>query len=349
MMLRMFKKQWIRYFYFIGGTRILATLSHHYQWDKNNGLKGLRRRRIKSYYILRYHRVNQEEDPFSIEAIHPNLFEKQMAYIRRHYSVMPLDDMLRRSEEKALPWNSIAVTFDDGYHDNYAVAFPILKKFRIPATIFLTTGSIGGGQILWFDRVLRAFKQTKKSRLEIDGFPKPLLWKTIKEKADAAIWTLKFLRGIPEKAKDKSFRAIIDSLEVDEDSSDSNLMLNWDQVRELHKQGILFGSHTVTHPILSQCDEGVVLSELVVSKRMIEERINDEINSFAYPSGRSSDLSEFVIENVKRGGYRFAVTIGRGANDEGEDLFRLRRNAPWSENIPQFAFNLAYSKMMKKD
>jgi peptidoglycan/xylan/chitin deacetylase (PgdA/CDA1 family) len=292
--------------------------------------------------------VNPDKNFFSIKAIPPRLFEEQMAYLRKHFSVLSLYELLQGSQDRSLPSNSVAVTFDDGYRDNYTFALPILKKYRIPATIFLTTGCIETGQVLWFDKILLAFRKTTRLRLEVDDSFEPISWRTTQERLAAATKILRQLRERPDDDKDAMLPIILDSLGVRETIADEEMMLTWEQVREMYDHGISFGSHTVTHPILSRCSEKRILSELTASKHTIEEQIENEVDTLAYPSGRKIDFSEMTIRLAKEAGYRGAVTILAGPNNEGEDPFLLRRDAPAGYSLASFALDLGRCKLKRR-
>lgn len=105
--------------------------------------------------ILMYHHVLPEGGNQSKLVVDLAYFEKQMAFLKkRNYQVVPLDQLfllaLPDKKEKPLPEKSVAITFDDGYEDNYLYAYPILKKFKFPATVFLIAGKIGAdGYLNW--------------------------------------------------------------------------------------------------------------------------------------------------------------------------------------------------------
>src|SRR5437016_5510136 len=114
-------------------------------------------RLARRFQILAYHKVSPDPHPF-FEPVHPDVFEKQIEFLGRYYRVMPLLELVERSGKGDVPAGAVAITFDDGYRDNYEYAFPILKKYRVGATIFVSTGAIETGELLWHDRVFDAFR-----------------------------------------------------------------------------------------------------------------------------------------------------------------------------------------------
>ena len=341
-----FNLRLINGFHLLGGTGVLNEISHFYYWNQSKELSRVSRRVSNCFYILVYHRVNDERDPFSIDAIPTELFEQQMAYLCKNFTVLPLETLVKQANNGTLPRNGVAITFDDGYRDNYLHAFPILKKYAVPATIFLTTGHVSSDKLLWFDVVLRAFKDTKQLFLEIAELPKPLELKTLKMRTIAAHQVLKILREIPDHIRENTILEILKGLGTSEGRSDPNVMLTWDQVREMRRNEIDIGSHTVSHPILSRCAPNQVKVELTHSKKIIEEEIGHEIEAFAIPSGRPIDYSDFTVKMVEESGYKFALTTSRGTNSQGENPWLLRRNSPWGENLARFAFNIGQGKFI---
>ena len=151
-------RQWIRraiancYFH-SGMPALLRPVRDRYHLAPSADAKwfkySLEKRREPSARILYYHRVNDDGDPF-FPALSTAFFEQQMRFVRRHYRVVSLAALLQvLSGGPTEP--VVAITFDDGYQDNYQNAFPILQGLGLPATIFLATGSIDSGEPLWFE------------------------------------------------------------------------------------------------------------------------------------------------------------------------------------------------------
>ena len=206
--------------------------------------------------ILYYHSISDAPIRSSVS---PSAFEGQIGYLVSHgYTVLSLSEAVDRFLSSAsLPDKSVAITLDDGFQDNYDNALPILTRFKVPATVFLTVGYIGTGRLPTLTRT--------------DFMPRPL---------------------------------------------------DWSEVKEMQAQGIEFGSHTLTHPMLSQVPLDVARREIGESKRMLEDRLGTSVPFFCYPRG---DLNEVVKRIVRDEGYRAACSTLPGLNDRRIDLFGLRR------------------------
>lgn len=304
----------------------------------------VKKRRSRNFQILTYHRVNDDYDPF-FGAVPISVFEKQMDYVASNFHVCSLEDAIEMTRRKELPDNVIVVTFDDGYKDNYLNAFPILKKFSVPATIFLATDVISSGRVLWHDQVFSAFRETQELFLAGYGtlsIEYPL--KTLNEKLTAQKEVLQFLRSLDEKERSFWIDRLIEKLKVDNRKERPDLMLTWEEVKIMYQNGISFGSHTVTHPILPRLTLDRIREEIYKSKEIIEEKLGVPIKTFAYPNGRKEDFNESIKNILKEAGYLCAVTTIFGVNENGQDLFELKRGGPWEAHLPTFAMKLNWYK-----
>ena len=321
---------------------------NRYQPKKNGNGKlvfpFIRKRQNRNVQIFVYHRVNDDNDPF-FPATPADLFGKQMDYLASHFNILSLRDAVERIRDKDVPDSALVITFDDGYRDNYVNAFPILKRLSIPATIFLTTDGIDSRRVLWHQRVFSAFRETKLISLRDFGHDsKDYPLRTLEEKLFAQQEILKFLRSADDGERSLWVDRLINLLEVEDRREVPDLMLRWDEVRDMHQSGISFGSHSVTHAILSRLSIDKVRAEIYESKRIIEKRLETPVTTFAYPSGRKIDFNEMTKGIVKEAGYASAVTMIFGANENGRDLFELHRGGPWEKDLPTFAMKLNWYK-----
>jgi peptidoglycan/xylan/chitin deacetylase (PgdA/CDA1 family) len=274
-------------------------------------------RLARRFQILAYHKVSADPHPF-FEPVHPDIFDQQMNLLSRCYRVMPLLELVERSQSGKVPARAVAITFDDGYRDNYEYAFPILKKYCLDATIFVSTGAIETGELLWHDRVFDAFRfATVEHTLSL----RPVLAKAKELYGESR---LRFVEQVEE------------ALKPDLDKSLKDRMLTWRQILEMHAAGIDFGSHTVSHPILSRIPYDEMVKELRKSKEQLSERLGGPISSFAYPNGHTGDYNDEVQTVLKDAGYACAVTSEPGLNHVFSNPFKLRRGQPSYTQIELF-------------
>jgi len=312
------------------------------QWRLVRGKSGvsIRRRHEDPFLILIYHRVI-EPRPFNLESTAPCAFEGQMRYLARHFQVAPLAEIIERTRSGApIPPRSLAITFDDGYEDNYTHAFPVLRALGLPATIFLTTGWIDTDEVPWFDRVLDAFRRSTRDSIALPGEPERTLLGQGAVRERLAIRALYALMRVQDSERRIAQESLIAEL-APGDKGPRKAMLQWPQIREMASSGISFGGHTVTHPILSRMPEEDVRRELAESKKRIEEETQSPVTLLAYPVGRRVDYSPAVLGLARELGYTAAVTTTVGVNARGDDPFLLKRIKPLGSDVPSFALGLA--------
>ena len=206
--------------------------------------------RILVYHSISYDSVN----PFSVS---PEDFEKQVQFLSQKYNVISLEELVAytRGERDDLAPRSVAITLDDGFEDNYTFAYPILKKYGIPATIFV----------------------------------------------------------------------IVERIESNDKPPGETNYLSWDQVVEMSENGTSIGSHTLTHPWLTEVSLQEARREIVESKARLEQRLGKPVRLFAYPGGRVCDFNPQIKTIVAESGYTGACVGLNGTNGRDTDPYLLRR------------------------
>ena len=153
-----------RVLFYTGVLNLFNRFVNKFEYNKNEegklGFPFVKRRKAGNVQILVYHRVNDDSDAF-FPGTPIDVFKNQMEYLAANFNICSLDEAVERMVSKDVPDNTVVITFDDGYRDNYLNAFPMLKNLSIPATIFLATDAIGSKRVLWHDRVFSAFRETR--------------------------------------------------------------------------------------------------------------------------------------------------------------------------------------------
>lgn len=279
--------------------------------------------------ILTYHGVVEDElDVPDWCFIHKAYFDRQMRFIKKHFEVVKLSEGIKRLYRGEIERPTIAVTFDDGFRNNHDVAFPILKRLGVPATIFLTTGLIDSDDTVWFCRVNDALANTSKSKFRFQGEA----YSIANQKQKIAV-----SRIIQEKLKDyppdmlmEKCIALIKELGIAPDKKMVNeapfRMLDNDAIRAMANSGLIeFGCHTHRHCILTHLSQAECRGEIAQSKQAIEDLIQGECRLFAYPNGGWEDIPEHCAQLMEQCDISAAVTTVRGKNSRKTPNSMLKR------------------------
>jgi peptidoglycan/xylan/chitin deacetylase (PgdA/CDA1 family) len=298
--------------------------------------------RPNRFLVLCYHRVNDSGHPF-FGGMPLALFREQMEVLRERFCVSFLHELVERAAAGDVPANAVAITFDDGYRDNYDYAYPILRELSLPATIFLVTDAIDGNGLIWHDRVFDAFERASVEHVDFDGDELPLVTPPQKHAALAKI--LSFLRSSAPALRDEAIEDLMRHLGIASPPTTGWEKLSWEHVREMNANGVRFGAHTLDHPILSRLSEGDARRQIRGSRTRIETQLDTPVTDFAYPNGRSVDFDATTKRILGEEGFRCAVTTIGGANDASSDPFTLRRVGMWGDDPYLSALRLARSRL----
>ena len=323
-----------------GLLRVLLSLMQGWQLrlkERRPVFPFVKRRTERGFMVLSYHRVNDEGDPI-FRAVPSRRFADQMKVLRRYFNVLPLGELVSRAAVGDIPPKSIAITFDDGYRDNYENAFPVLKNLGLPATIFLVTGVVGSSAPIWHDRAFSILRQTEVESLHLDGTKYPL--GNVEQRQVALQSILTDLRSLSPQERDRRLDRLAADLGVPEPSYGRKL--SWAEVREMAENGFTFGAHTVTHPILTKIPLKDAVREITRSREAIENQLKQPVTLFAYPNGSPDDFNESIERAVKDAGFLCAVTTIWGANNRFSNPFALRRVGFWGQDARVSALRLGW-------
>jgi peptidoglycan/xylan/chitin deacetylase (PgdA/CDA1 family) len=286
--------------------------------------------------ILLYHRVSPGDVPwlFEVAPVSPEAFEAQLQYLCSHYEVISLDDLVQNVFDDKRSGRRIAsITFDDGYKDNFSYAFPLLRKYRAPATIFLTTGSIELPDLLWWDKIGYVLTYARNDRLSLGEFGDYRLRHAAQRRA-IAHEIISRLETIPEERKNKLVEDTIceSGVEISDELAEETMM-TWQDICTLHKEGICFGAHSVSHPILTNMPIEGAVSEIRESKSQIEKRVGQTVDFFAYPNGEFNDA---IAKTVEDSGFSAAVTAEPVWITPAASRFKLGRTGLFWDDLNTF-------------
>ena len=288
---------------------------------KLGGIQGFRLLNCTGVRILMYHRF-----PANTQGL-----KRQCEIIRREYhpvSLRALSEYLRGGEP--LPRNAVAITIDDGFRD-FLFAHPVFRQHDIPVTVFLVSDFLDGKLWLWFNQIKYALRHTRKDSLTLELPQKESFAVSFAGDLERGIVHERIsdrLKKLENTARLAACKQIIEQLEVEIPASppEEFAPLKWSEVQELARDGVEFGAHTKSHPILSQLkDPATQKEEIEGSKRRLEEELGSPVIHFCYPNGKRTDFNDTTLKLVADCGFHSAVTTEPGLNLPGAPPFLLRR------------------------
>ena len=302
-------------------------------------------------FVLMYHRVLSEYQINGL-SIQPGMyvtketFQKHIRFLKNNFNVLSLNVLLRRLIDRQDLTQCCCITFDDGWLDNYNNVFPILKTFKIPATIFLATGFINTNRWFWPDEM--AFYLTKLyNKKDIDdNLPdtlKEFLEKVVIKNESKADWIDRCIGKAKLFNHAQRNMLIRDMKQFINKKPGERLLMNWAEVKEMYESGLIsFGAHTANHELLDKIKINKAYIEVLDSIKHIENRIGEKINLFAYPNGNYNIAIQELLKEIN---ILAAFTTKKGFLDYSTSLLEIPRigmHDDVSNTIPMFLSRILF-------
>jgi peptidoglycan/xylan/chitin deacetylase (PgdA/CDA1 family) len=327
---------------------------------KVNKLLGFDKRfwkdRPNGVYSFNYHRIGDKEstsfDP-NVFSCTEEMFEKHISFFQTNFDVVTtneLNELIKMN--KSNKGKYAFLTFDDGYIDNYTIAYPILKQANCPATMFIATDFIDKPILPWWDEAAWLIKNNDDSIfLGLDwDLPSNISTLSVQNKVKHLLRSIKDNKTLSIEEKftllrnqaTEHYKAINNS---------ETLFMTWDMLREMSKNNIDIGSQTCSHQILSHLSEAEQHYEINHSKERIEKEIRKDVKAFAYPVGGVEAFTKITQKMVRDAGYEFALSFVPNINLEpNNNLFGMNRfsiDSECSTQDIQSTISLATQKLMQ--
>ena len=289
-----------------------------------------------TYTVLLYHGVHADElrvgrRNSSGKHMPRSRFAAEMKYVAENFPLLTVREIAAAHRNgTSLPEGGIAVTLDDGYLNNHTEAWPVLEEFGVPATIYLATGFIGSGRMIWTDRLEACFLGTTQGSLAIEAAGREQCYPlTDEDERVAAFGAIKALcKTLPNGEKDALIETVIRALDCAPEPDDPLYkFMNWDQVRELDASPLIdIGAHTVDHVSLAKVPLDEMRSQIDRSVATLERELGRACTLFSYPEGMADDFNEEVIDHLRQRDFDHAPSAIEGVNDLAEtDPFHIHR------------------------
>jgi peptidoglycan/xylan/chitin deacetylase (PgdA/CDA1 family) len=313
-----------------GSLRGVAAIAGPHRW-----------RRGPCLLVLTYHRVlpdghpaRESEQPGML--VSPEVLAMHFEVLKAHFRPVHLIDWLRAARNgEPPPGRSVAITFDDGWRDNYDHAFPVIKVAQMPVTLFVVTDMVGSRYQFWPNRLARVLKcwapdfsrrldeHTTRALAEI-GFPFDVVGSQVTpELIDRVIVRCKVNDDSVMHALLDKLEAVLPAQAEMDGGSEERDLLNWREIKEMADSGLVnIGSHTRRHTRLREgIDPDLLEDEVAGSRRIIEEKLGRPAPLFCYPNGDCSREAYCTA----RERYEGAVSTQRGWHTPGQDSHLVRR------------------------
>jgi len=289
--------------------------------------------------ILTYHRVLAHHDPLlPDEQTDTRSFLSHMQAVKEAFNVLPLPDAIEMLYQGRLPERALSITFDDGYQNNYAEAFPILQHLGLTATFFVCSAYLGQG-LMFNDILIEALRQSQTRTFDLSWLG--LGERTIDSEAvrlrlsEDIIHAVKYM---PADLREQACERVWDMARA---GQKPHLMMTPEQVKELTDKGMTIGGHTHTHPILNRVTLADAKADIQINRQALSDIIGQPPQIFAYPNGKpGDDFNQQHVDLVKALGYSAAVTTAWGVASPSLDRFQLPRFAPWNESGHKLVMHL---------
>ncbi len=292
---------------------------------QGGGLQLFKLRHRKQLRILYYHRFQDFTRDWA------DNFDCQCRDLRAQYSPMSLTEAATRLKNgDPFPRNAVVLTVDDGYRDFLRIAHPILRRYNIPATLYVVSGFLENNDWLWWNVVDYAFQNTPYSSFDLTLRAGPDLrvsWTNAAQRTQTTDTICEALKRLPNDQMREIVEALPGQLKVEMPARKPDYFnaLTWEDARSLSQQGVEIGAHTVTHPILPMLEsEEAILREVEMGKKQIEAQLQRAADHFCYPNGDFDDRS---ILAVRQSGFLTATTCRQGFIDRLSNPLTLNRFA----------------------
>ena len=281
--------------------------------------------------VLNYHRIGDRAK----DLFHPGIisasgeeFDSQIAYLKRHAAMVTLEEAQAFIEGKPRERATrcrVLITFDDGYLDNYELAFPILRSHGAQGVFFLVTSMVGSNHVPWWDHLAFLMKTARQRRFRLK-YPCDLAVDLDGNGLDETLRTISRLYNRPENADPERFmREIREKAEGDRLPESLRRFMNWSEAREMAEGGMAIGSHTHSHPMLSRLGAAEQRQELIQSRAILREKLGIPADSIAYPYGVEESFSEQTQSIAQEAGYRTGFSFYGGTNRGQANPYNIRR------------------------
>jgi lipopolysaccharide exporter len=280
--------------------------------------------------VLTYHRIGSPDGVHdaSLWSATREQLDAQLRFLARHVDVVSgdgLPDALAQRHGRR-----VALTFDDGYRDNYELAYPALRAHGLPATFFLATGFLDRPHVAWWDEISRIVRSSPREGIDAGGWlPAPVRFGGGDRRAATRSLVERYW-SLPEARTEDylEWLARACGTERADAASAAATWMTWEMVREMRAGGMAFGAHTVEHPVLARCSAERQALEIAGSVARLLEQLGEPVSLFAYPVGGHGTFDDTARAHLREAGITHAFSFHGGHGRPGaHDPFDVPRTS----------------------
>jgi len=269
------------------------------------------------FLVLNYHRIgdqlscNLDRGVFSATA---EDFRAQLLFLKEHFHVTTLEEMLWLIRNPhSIRRVEVLITFDDGYRDNYEIAFPILREHGLQATFFLVTSYVGSNLLPWWDTIASILRTTNVPVVELT-YPHTTSIRLGAEIDSAIARVLRIYKSSATQDPERFIRELKLACENTRSVVDETVFLTWQQARQMSDAGMAIGSHTHFHRVLSKLSYEEQAEELATSRDVLSGRLHVTPRALAFPVGKRDAFNRATLQAAEATGYHAAFSYYGGFN-----------------------------------
>jgi len=288
------------------------------------------------------------------EIVTAEAFDEQLKYLSERYDIVSLEELFNNIiHGKKSMGNTASITFDDAYQEVYSVAWPILERYKIPATIFCPGEVLLKGEDfkpLWVDKLVYILDETKFKSFQIFKENRLFNLEEHHQKRSTFLYFVNYLRLIDSKERNDVLNMLAEKLRIDvSDKELKNYYMTPEHIKEMQESGQCFEPHTMTHPDLAKSSEEEIIKEVKQSKEIIERITGRQCKYFSYPFGEKHSFNKLCINTLKKNGFIGAVSTIDGINHYGDDPYKLKRVLSSGQHMNLFTFRCSgLSALLKR-
>ena len=281
--------------------------------------------------FLCYHGVTSTKsvnvENYSKKHIDKKKFIKQMKLLKRNYKMISIEDIYYHIKNK-IPFSKkdVAISFDDGFKNNFTIAAPILNKLKIPAIFYLCPRSINKNEMFWVDQIETCIDKCKKSKIKITSLSlRNFYLDSIKKKISLIKKIKKTCKNLNIKKKNDLIKILKKTTSVKPNikSSKNYELANWKIIKKTSKNNLFtLGGHSLDHDILTKMNMKELDHNIIKTIEIIKNKTGVNVKHFSYPEGK---FNNNVIKYLKKHGIKSAPIATGFKNTHNTNLFKIKR------------------------